>query len=273
MLCCMKQVFLSAALCALAGTALGEVPSDLVTATVLPGWQMEGGNHMAALELVLAPGWKTYWRAPGDAGIPPVFDWAGSRNIADVRLHWPRPDVFETSGMQTIGYHDRLVLPFEVFATTAGEPVHVALQVDLGVCSDICVPASITVSADLQGVLPPGGARHAAIKQALADQPGHAGSAGMTSLACDVTPIDDGLRVTARLTMPPIGAVETVVLESQQSGVWVSEALTVRRGDQLVATVDMVNGQNGPFLFERDRVRVTVLAGPTAVEVQGCPAG
>ncbi len=273
MLCGMKQVFLCAALCALAMPALGEVPSGLVTATILPGWRMEDGNHMAALELRLAPGWKTYWRAPGDAGIPPVFDWAGSRNVSGVRLHWPRPEVFETSGMLTIGYHDRLVLPFEVSAATPGQPVHVALQVDLGVCSDICVPATINVSADLPADLPRGGTRHDAIEQALADQPGHAGAAGLTSLACDVTPIDDGLRVTARLTMPPLGAVETVVLESQQSGVWVSEALTVRRGDQLVATVDMVNDQNGPFLFERDRVRVTVLAGPTAVEALGCPSG
>jgi DsbC/DsbD-like thiol-disulfide interchange protein len=79
---------------------------------------MENGGHMAAVELQLAPGWKTYWRSPGDAGIPPSFDWSGSENVKSVRLHWPAPEVFEANGMQTIGYHERLVLPVEITPRT-----------------------------------------------------------------------------------------------------------------------------------------------------------
>ena len=224
---------------------------------------------MAALQLTLAPGWKTYWRAPGDAGIPPVFDWAGSQNLSGVQLHWPRPSVFETSGMQTIGYHDALILPFEVAVADPAAPVQVALQVDLGVCLDVCVPASLTVTAQL----PPKGAHDPAIQQALDDQPDPAASAGLSAVSCEVMPIDDGLRVTARMAMPRLGDLETVVLESGQSGVWVSEAATVRSGDQLIATVDMVAAQGEPFVLERDRVIVTILAGNQAVQTLGCPAG
>ena len=70
------------------------------------GWQMQNGHHMAGLSLQLAPDWKTYWRAPGEAGIPPLFDWSGSTNVQSVRVHWPSPVVFHLNGMQTIGYHD-----------------------------------------------------------------------------------------------------------------------------------------------------------------------
>jgi DsbC/DsbD-like thiol-disulfide interchange protein len=269
MLAPMKQILLCSALFAVPLSAMAEVPAQIVTATVLPGWRTDTGTHMAALQLRLAPGWKTYWRAPGEAGIPPQFDWSGSQNLKDVQLRWPRPQVFETSGMQTIGYHDELILPFEVRVDDTGAPVQIALQVDLGVCREVCVPASVTVSADL----PVTGASDPAIRQALADQPGSGASVGLAALRCDVTPIEDGLRVTARMLLPPMGHAETVVLESQQPGIWVSQAATARMGDELVATVDMLSGQGQTFLLERDRVLVTILAGTQAVQAQGCPSG
>ena len=96
---------------------------DVVSARLLSGWQTDRGTHMAALELALAPGWKTYWRAPGDAGIPPSFDFSASTNLKSVRFHWPRPAVFDLNGMQTIGYHDHLVLPIEVTPEDPAQPV------------------------------------------------------------------------------------------------------------------------------------------------------
>ncbi len=69
---------------------------------------------MAAFEITLEEGWKTYWRSPGDAGIPPRFDWENSHNLDGVALHWPRPAVFESFGTQTIGYSEKLILPVEL---------------------------------------------------------------------------------------------------------------------------------------------------------------
>ena len=62
--------------------AVAGPPEDVVQIEVLPGWQTASGTQMAAIRLTLAPGWKTYWRAPGEGGIPPAFGWAGSQNIA-----------------------------------------------------------------------------------------------------------------------------------------------------------------------------------------------
>ncbi|MDO5529308.1 MAG: hypothetical protein Q4F71_07880, partial [Paracoccus sp. (in: a-proteobacteria)] len=77
----MKTASLAAIFAAIAAPALGDLPRGLESARLLPGWVDADGRRITALELVLAPGWKTYWRSPGDAGIPPSFDWRGAEEV------------------------------------------------------------------------------------------------------------------------------------------------------------------------------------------------
>ncbi|MFD2440837.1 protein-disulfide reductase DsbD domain-containing protein [Paracoccus kondratievae] len=91
-----------------------DLPPGLVSAEMMPGWVTPEGNRITALHLRLEPGWKTYWRSPGDAGVPPRFDWAGSQNLGEVRLLWPRPEVIESEGERTLGYREELILPIEI---------------------------------------------------------------------------------------------------------------------------------------------------------------
>lgn len=251
----------------LAPAARAVTQDDILSAAILPGWATDQGTRMSALHLALAPGWKTYWRAPGDAGIPPSFDWSGSDNVRAVRVHWPRPSVFHLNGMQTVGYHDQLVLPLEVVPDDPGRPVALRLRAELGVCKDICMPAALDLSADLT----PGGGE-AAIRAALADQPVSAGRAGLQAVHCEVEPIRDGLRVIARMDLPAQGAEETVVFESGLSGIWVSEAQTTREGGRLTATADMVPPDAAPFALDRSAITLTVITADRAVEIRGCPA-
>ena len=58
----------------------------------------------AGIELRLAPGWKTYWRYPGDSGIPPRFDFAKSRNVKSVTVRWPAPQRLTDESGTSIGY-------------------------------------------------------------------------------------------------------------------------------------------------------------------------
>lgn len=250
------------------GQANALTPEDVVQAALLTGWQTDSGTHMAALQLRMAPDWKTYWRAPGDAGIPPVFDWSGSENLAGVRLHWPRPSVFHLNGMQSIGYHNMLVLPVEVTPADPTRPVRLNLRVDMGVCEDICVPASASLAADL--VAP--GAPDPAIRAALADQPERAAAAGVGAVSCAIAPIADGLRVTARMALPPVGADETVVFEAGRDGVWIAESVEQRQGGELLAWTEMVPPEGAPFALDRSRVVLTVIGEDRAVEIRGCPA-
>lgn len=241
--------------------------SDLVSGSLRPGWQTADGTRMAAIHLRLAPGWKTYWRAPGDAGIPPAFDWSGSQNLGAVTLHWPRPEVFTLNGMTTIGYDAEVVLPVELHPRDPARPLQVEARIDLGVCRDICVPATLRLSGDLAA---PGGP-DPLIRAALDARPQPGRAAGLTAIACRVEPLADGLRIEARLDLPATGGAETVVFEAGP-GVWVDEARVTRDGPRLTAVTDMVGPSGGAFALDRSAVTVTVLGRDRAVEILGCPA-
>ena len=236
---------------------------------IVPGWVTAEGRHMAGLEISLAPGWKTYWRSPGDAGIPPSFDWQRARNVESVRVLWPAPVVFWESGMRSVGYGGRVVLPLDVTPQKAGEPVRLRGRMDLGVCSDICVPASIRFDATLPA---DGGARAPEIVAALAAQPYSRDEAGVRAARCRLSPSEDGLRVEAELVLPPTGGAEEAVVEAGLPDIWVSEAQTQRNGSTLTVVAEMMRFDAGPLVVDRSGIRITVLGENYAVDVNGCSA-
>ncbi|TMV83450.1 hypothetical protein FGG78_22790 [Thioclava sp. BHET1] len=249
--------------------AVPSSPDQVVKARILPGWQTGSHTHMAALELTLAPQWHTYWRAPGDAGIPPSFDWRGSRNIASVRIHWPRPQIFRLQGLQSVGYLDHLVLPLEFTPKDPRQPIELKARVDIGVCNDICLPVTLSLTADL-------GQSHTpdpAIEQALARVPEPARRAGLHGFQCTLAPIADGLHLTARITLPKQGPEETALFETANPDIWVGKTSTRREGDMLIASADLVPPTPGPFAFDRSKMRITILGQDRAVALNGCPAG
>lgn len=259
---------LASALMIAASAAQAGPPEDMVTLDILPGWRTPDGTHMAGLRFTLAPGWKTYWRAPGDGGIPPLFSWTGSENVAGAEFHWPAPEVFHINGMMSIGYSGQVVIPVEITPDGSGV-LRVAGQVDMGVCEDVCVP----VTLDFEAVLPPDGGRDAAIAAALVDRPLTAEEAGVTEARCTVEPGAEGLTVTAALRMPPDGGEEVVVVEPGIPGVWVSEAVTHWQDDWLMAEVAMIAADGGPIALDREGLRFTVLGASGAVDIRGCAAG
>jgi len=269
----LKPIALATGLALAAFPALAETQAEVLTADLMAGWRTGVGTHMAALHLALAPEWKTYWRRPGEAGIPPEFDWSGSQNVDAVRLYWPRPEVFTVNGMQSIGYHHELVLPIEITALDPALPIHLRARVALGVCRDICMPASLDLAADLPAPASDGAASpDPVIRSALRAQPDSAKAAGLRTISCQVDPIADGLRLTATLQLPSTGGNETVVLEPGQAAIWVSDAQSDRAGGQLVASADLVADTGAAFALDRSAVTVTVLGRDRAVEITGCPA-
>jgi DsbC/DsbD-like thiol-disulfide interchange protein len=225
---------------------------------------------MAGLRITLAPGWKTYWRAPGEAGIPPSFDWSTSENLALASTHFPTPDVFEINGMRTIGYGGSVVLPLAFRPADAGGAIALRGSVSLGVCETICIPFSARIAADLV----PGTDRgEREIRAALAQAPRSAAEAGVDGVGCRVEPIADGLRLTALIDMPSLGRDEIAVFEAGDPDLWISGAEVRRTGGTLVAAADLVAPHGGPFVLDRSAVRVTVLADGHGVEIEGCRAG
>lgn len=254
----------------LPSAAQAQVPdtASIVQGSIRPGWRQDDGTHIAALHLTLADNWKTYWRAPGDAGIPPRFDWSGSRNLSGVVFHWPRPIVFDQGGMRSIGYIRELVLPMQFSLADPAAPAQLRGRVELGVCETVCVPVTLELRAELR----PDGASDPLIRTALADQPRPATALGLRDVHCIVDPIADGLRVSATLDLPRLGSDEVVVFELADSSIWISESRAERQGGRLHAVAEMVPVTGAPFGLDRSSLRITVLGSGQAADLRGCPA-
>ncbi|MFK7879219.1 protein-disulfide reductase DsbD domain-containing protein [Roseobacter sp.] len=241
-----------------------------VSAEILPGWIRDDGSRMTGIRLSLEPGWKTYWRAPGDAGIPPSFNWSGSRNLHSVALTWPTPKVFDQNGMRSIGYENELVIPVVLAPSEAGKPISIKLDMGIGICSDICVPHTLNFDTTLEG----GGSKPTpAIAAALAQRPYTAKEAGVTAASCLIEPTRDGLRIEARVSAPSAGQDEVMVIEPGIADVWVSEAVTQRSGNRITAVSEMIHVEGGTIGVDRSAIRLTVLGKDHAIDIRGCDAG
>lgn len=245
---------------ALAGPALAEIPADLARADLEQGWR-DGAMHVSGLTIRMAPGWHTYWRAPGDAGIPPSFNWSGSGNVREVRVHFPTPEVYDAYGLRSIGYTDQVTFPLMIETRDPAKPVTLRGEIDIGVCDEICVPVTLRVRANL----PAGGAHDRGLAALLADQPERGGA-----MSCEITPIADGLRVMAVADVPRMRGQEVAVIETGNAAVWVSSPVVRRVGTRVTAEVEMVAPTAKPFALARSEVRMTVIAGGRAIEMLGC---
>jgi len=123
------------------------------------------GHYLAGLEIVMADGWKTYWRMPGDSGVPPTFDWTGSANVASTKVLYPAPTRMPEAGGVAIGYKQSVLLPIEITPQDASRPVVLKLALEFGVCREICIPA--TANFDLPVPAAPAGAPAPQIAAAL----------------------------------------------------------------------------------------------------------
>jgi DsbC/DsbD-like thiol-disulfide interchange protein len=117
----------------------------------------------AGVEIKLDPGWKTYWRQPGDSGVPPTLDFSGSQNVNSVTVLWPAPERFpDGAGGNSIGYVGQIVFPLRVSPKDAAKPSTVHLKLDYAICGNLCVPAEATLELALNG----DGAEEATIEKA-----------------------------------------------------------------------------------------------------------
>lgn len=240
--------------------------------TLLSGWQRPDGARMAAIEMRLAPGWHTYWRVPGESGIPPEFDWSRSRNLASVAYQWPRPQVFRGGYDTTIGYTGTLTLPILLTPKDPRQPIDLALDMTFGTCSEICMAGS----ADLSLTIPPGAPTQGApaIRAALAQRPLGAAEAGVTAVTCGLAPAPRGYDLTTNVTFAtPPAAAQTMVIEPDSPEVWIDLPETTTNGRQIHAHASLQppRGAPGPMI-ERGALRITLIDADRAIDIEGCDA-
>ena len=126
---------------------------DSHSAVRLLAGSRSGAVLLGGVGFQLQPGWKTYWRTPGDSGVPPRFDFSKSDNIEAVTVLWPAPQRFDDgAGGVSLGYHDQIVLPLRIVAKNADKPVTLRASINYAVCEKICIPVDATAELAINNV-------------------------------------------------------------------------------------------------------------------------
>jgi DsbC/DsbD-like thiol-disulfide interchange protein len=112
-------------------------------------------RDLAGFEIALAPGAITYWRDPGDAGLPPTLDFSSSDNLASVEVEFPAPKrIREADGSEAFGYEGGVVFPLMVKPRDPARPVTLRLKADFAVCEKVCLPAKAHLTLKLPSAAP-----------------------------------------------------------------------------------------------------------------------
>ena len=148
---------------------------------LIAGANKTGADSLrAGIEIKMQPAWHTYWRYPGNSGVPPRFSFAGSDNLATVKVLYPAPHAFTDEVGTTIGYKGNVILPLRVFPRQKDKPVTLRAKIDYAVCDRLCVPAEAKLELTLS---PTGGADNPALvaAEARVPKPVSAAEAGLTA--------------------------------------------------------------------------------------------
>lgn len=232
---------------------------------LIGGSRSADGHWQAGVEVTLAPGWKTYWRYPGDSGVPPNFDFSKSDNVASVALAWPAPHAFADGGGTSIGYKHGVVFPVTVTPRDPNRPVTLRLALDYAVCEKLCVPEQATAELPLRT---PQAALDPRLAEALARVPKPAKIGDAAPLAVQSVSVTAGPkpRVTVTVAAPADKPVE--LFAEGPTPAW---ALPIPAPQPPSAT-------SRRFTFDLDglptratskdaTLMLTVVAGDTAIEV------
>ena len=131
--------------------ASGWISTDFSQVRMITSRDSVAGNTEldVGIQVRLESGWKTYWRHPGNAGIPIEFDWAASENVAQTKLSWPAPKRLSFEGLDSFGYEDEVVFPVRIKVRDADAAARVRLRLSYAVCKDICVPLEANLTLDV----------------------------------------------------------------------------------------------------------------------------
>lgn len=222
------------------------------------------GRLAAGIEIVLPPGWKTYWRDPGTAGVAPKIDFAPSENVTGAEVAFPVPHRSDDGFSVTNVYEERVVLPVSIVIADPAKPVELSVKLDLGVCEAVCIPDHIEARLSV----PPGEGDAAAAKilaaaRALlpgAPEPGTFAVEGVSRSGGT-----EGKPIFRIRTAVPAGTDPVLFIEGP--GDWSSYAPAVasRDGDKVVYDVKFSRtGSKTPIVGVR--FRITISAGGKAIE-------
>ncbi|MCC7050129.1 MAG: thioredoxin family protein [Alphaproteobacteria bacterium] len=219
------------------------------------------------LQIRLEPGWWTYWRSPGDAGLPAQVDWSGSENLAEASLLWPAPERHTLLGIETFGYQGEVLLPVLARPKKPGEPVRLRAAVDYLVCEKICVPAHAELAVDLPAGSPVASSFVDLVDRWRAKVPGDGRAAGLAvervSLLRDGAGASLAVRVAAR---EPLKAPDLIV--EGPAGLRFAKPRMISAADGAILVSAIAMDKVAPDVVLADGVTLTLLDSTRAAEVK-----
>ena len=239
----------------------------LKSVDIIRGWRQSDDIHIAAINIKLEDGWKTYWRVPGIGGIAPILNWEKSKNIKNISQIWPTPNIYNEYGLQTIGYKNELLLPLQIQPIDKKQPIHLSITIDFGICSDVCVPIQTAVEERLPE-------RTSIGKKNILDTLEKAILSGNKSpfkiVKCNIVPIKDGFEVNAffeglaSFDKDTLGVVEYPV---KQNG-WINQKASLISSNQL--SVHAIVYNKSIHFIDRSELTLTIFTKNKAFEFNGC---
>ncbi|GGH11996.1 protein involved in C cytochrome biogenesis [Alsobacter metallidurans] len=225
------------------------------------------GQRLAGVEIRLDPHFKTYWRMPGDSGLPPSFDWSRSENVRSVEVLWPAPTRFQDAAGSSIGYKDKALLPVRVTLADPAKPAKLDLKLDYAVCEQICIPVNGEAALPLGGLLAPFAS---SVRDAVARTPksGKIGDREVPAIASlEPTPDDKAVLAT---TLTPAGAATDIFVEGPTAdwlfGVPALATETVEGANRRATWRLSVEARPADARLAGQPLTVTLTAGDKAVE-------
>lgn len=226
------------------------------------------GQEMIALEFVIRPKWKVYWRSPGDAGYPPVADWDDSEGVTPGTISWPLPETFEFWGLRTYGYADRLVLPVALDDRNRDRPTTVRVALSYAACADICVPVEARLSLELPAGDLPKNRHGVAIASSLAATPVRMPGVLQAARLSRTGSEDRGLLLLDLAPPVDIGS-PAVIIEGSRDVVFGRDACHTAAPGRIRCTVPVDGSEHALLALPGSELTVTLHGAGRAIETIG----
>ena len=221
-----------------------------------------GGGGLAGFEIALQPGAITYWRDPGDAGLPPTLDFSASDNVASVEAEFPAPKrIKEADGGEAFGYDGGVVFPLRIKPRDPAKPATLRLNADFAVCEKVCLPAKAHLTLKLASA--PGSPFAGTIDAALAAVPRVVAAKDFGALEALGA---DSWRLCAA---PEDGPPRDLFVEAPE-GWWLKTA-PAQAGGQDCFTLTIGDKPKDAAFPVRLRLTLTGGAGPIETTIQAAP--
>ncbi len=220
----------------------------------------DGGRLAGGIEIVLEPGWHTYWRNPGEAGVAPVFDFSGSVNVAGVEVRYPVPERQDDGTSVSLVYRDAVVFPLDVTPVDPAEPVTLQLTAMFGVCSDICIPTRTSSAVMLPVAAPADPLSEALLERFEPRIPGppEPGRFDIERVAVE----DDALIIEVRM---PASSYSDLFAEPP-AGWYLGQPTLVSRAEGVARYRLPLEGRPSGVALKGQRIRFVAVAGGDAIE-------